>query len=259
MLMDPRGVHDFHGAQRVIVSVHVGVPADVACRRGGESHRGRAIHGDVDVIPLGMRSLWINEDPDTALILSLAPEALREAAQDLPGDPQHLAIHNRFQIRDTVLEHLAWALKAEMDCGFTSGRFFLDSMGAAVASRLVHRHSSFAQKPRLPRGVLPTHKLKQVLAYIEDNLDDGLSLAGVAHVAGLSVSHCQVLFRRSVGQPIHQYVIRRRVERAALLLREGRLPISQVALETGFSHQSHLARHMRRLLGASPRAWKNGA
>jgi AraC family transcriptional regulator len=46
-------------------------------------------------------------------------------------------------------------------------------------------------------------------------------------------------------------VIKRRVERAKTLLGEG-MPISQTALETGFAHQSHLARHMRRLLGVSP-------
>jgi AraC family transcriptional regulator len=39
-----------------------------------------------------------------------------------------------------------------------------------------------------------------------------------------------------------------------LLLGEGAMSISQVALETGFAHQSHLAYHMRRLLGVSPRS-----
>jgi len=44
--------------------------------------------------------------------------------------------------------------------------------------------------------------------------------------------------------------------RAAALLRENKLSISQIALETGFSHQSHLALHMRRVLGVSPKALK---
>ena len=74
----------------------------------------------------------------------------------------------------------------------------------------------------------------------------------IAGVAGLSVSHCKVLFRKSVGMPVHQYVIRRRVERAVMLLRLGKLSVNQIALDTGFSNQSHLAMHLRRVLGTSP-------
>jgi AraC family transcriptional regulator len=56
--------------------------------------------------------------------------------------------------------------------------------------------------------------------------------------------------------PIHQYVIQCRVERAKMLMMRDQLSLSDIAHETGFSHQSHMSRHMRRLLGASPRAMK---
>ena len=92
-----------------------------------------------------------------------------------------------------------------------------------------------------------------MLSYIEDNLSQDLSLQTIADVSGLSASYFKTAFRTSVGHPVHQYVIQRRVERARSLLAEGQLPISQVALETGFAHQSHLAYHMRRLLGVTPK------
>ncbi|HXG90814.1 MAG TPA: AraC family transcriptional regulator [Blastocatellia bacterium] len=100
---------------------------------------------------------------------------------------------------------------------------------------------------------LSGRKLKEVLAFIEDNLSRDVSLANLAAAAGLSVSHFKTVFRESVGMPAHQYVIRRRVERAKGLLGEGNLPISQIAAEVGFAHQSHLAYHMRRVLGLSPK------
>jgi AraC family transcriptional regulator len=53
---------------------------------------------------------------------------------------------------------------------------------------------------------------------------------------------------------VYEYVLRRRVERAQLLLRNHRLSISEIALATGFAHQSHLARHMHRILGHTPSA-----
>ncbi|KYF72421.1 hypothetical protein BE15_48030 [Sorangium cellulosum] len=53
---------------------------------------------------------------------------------------------------------------------------------------------------------------------------------------------------------MHEYVVQRRVERARALLLRGDLPASQVAIEAGFAHQSHMARCMRRVLGVTPTA-----
>jgi AraC family transcriptional regulator len=92
-----------------------------------------------------------------------------------------------------------------------------------------------------------------VFDYIEDNLAENISLGDLAAVVGLSVSHFKVLFREATGISAHQYLIRRRVERAKNLLGESELSISQIATETGFAHQSHLSRHMHRVLGVSPR------
>jgi AraC family transcriptional regulator len=102
------------------------------------------------------------------------------------------------------------------------------------------------------KGGLSGRRLRQLIGFIEDNLGSNLSLETIAQAVGLSASHCKTAFRASLGQPIHQYVIQRRIERARTLLCEGKQSISQIALETGFAHQSHLAFHMRRVLGVSP-------
>jgi AraC family transcriptional regulator len=188
--------------------------------------------------------------------MSLPPELLNTVAEQLEMDSQQIEIRNRFQVRDEQLENIAWALKAEMDCGYPCGRLYLDSLGVAAATRVLLRHSSASREPAKLSGRLPERKLRQVLSYIEDNLSEDLSLRDIAAVAGLSVSHFKSLFRESLGVPAHQYLIRRRVERAKTLLQEDKLPISQIAFETGFAHQSHLARHMRRVLGIAPKAFR---
>ena len=94
--------------------------------------------------------------------------------------------------------------------------------------------------------------MQQVLAFIHGHLGERLTLEAIATQAGLSVSSLKRLSRRSLGQSLHQYIIRKRVERAADLLGNASMPISRVAVETGFSHQSHLASHMRKLLGILP-------
>ena len=66
-----------------------------------------------------------------------------------------------------------------------------------------------------------------------------------------SPSHFAALFSMSVGEPPHRYQIRRRVERAWELLLSGTAP-ADAAVAVGFYDQSHLSRHMRRVLGRSP-------
>lgn len=251
---DPPGLIEVPGLPNTFVSIHTGPSARISCSRGGYNHRGTAVHGDIDIIPAGTPSIWEIKEKDMALLLSLSAELLNTVAEQFDLDPCRVEIINRFQVRDPQLENIGWALKAEMECGYPSGGLYLDSLAVSVAARLVRCHSSASQGPDNQNGQLSGHRLKQVLSYIEENLSQDVSLRDVAAVAGLSVSHFNKLFRESVGVPVHQYLIRRRVECAKSLLGEGKLSISQIALETGFAHQSHLAHHMRRVLGASPKA-----
>jgi len=158
---------------------------------------------------------------------------------------------------DRELELLGWALQREAESGYPSGRIYLDGLTAAMASRLVSRHSSLARKfsPNGNAG-LTGYRLKQVLAFIEEQLTENLSLERIAAVARVSSSHLNTLFRHSMGVAVHQYVIQRRVELAKTLLMKEEKSITEIALEAGFAHQSHLARHMRRMLGLPPRALK---
>jgi len=253
---DPPGVMEVPALPHAYVAIHAGPSVHVACRRGGYRHAGRAVFGDIDIIPMETPSVWEMKGKDTALLMRLSSSLLRAAAEELGMDPARLEIRNRFQMRDEAIENIGWALKAEMEAGYPSGRLYLDGMALSLAARLVRCHSSAALSDRMLNRRMAGARLRRVLAHIEDNLEKDLSLFEIASVAELSVSHFKASFREAMGLPVHQYVIRRRVEHAKRLLREGKLSISQVALEVGFAHQSHLARHMRRLTGVSPRSMR---
>jgi AraC family transcriptional regulator len=249
---DPPGVIHAPARPNAGIVIHVGASVHIACERGGRRYRGLSVHGDVDIIPPGVSSRWEMKERDTALIIGLPPELLRRAAEQADLPSKRLDIVNRFQIRDPQIEHLGWAIKAELEAGYPNGPLYLDSLGVALAIHVMNRHSSRSGPPSRIRGGFSGHKLKRVVAFIEDHTGDDLSLAAIAAVAGLSESHCKAAFRKSVGQPLHRYVVERRIERARALLSEGERSVSQVAAETGFAHASHLARHMKRLLGVSP-------
>lgn len=261
ILSDAPGVVDAPARPDPHLVIHVGRSANVECERGGLRCRGLTIHGDIDIVPAGMASRWLLRDPDTALIIRLSNEVLAAAAGDLGACSDDVVLLNRFRVRDTPIEQLAWAVKAEVDEGFESGDLYLEGLATALASRLIRRYSSasdrFASARPQSDGLSPL-VLRRALDYIEAHLEGAVTIDDVAAVCGLSASHCKEQFRRSTGLPIHQYVIRRRVDRARALLTETSLPVSQVALDAGFCSQSHLARHMRRVLGVSPAAFLAG-
>jgi AraC family transcriptional regulator len=235
-----------------IVCMHIGPSVEVTCDRGGKLRHGREVAGDLDIIPARTPAAWETKQSGTTLVMRVSDELLRSVALELDMDPTNIEIADRFQLRDPFIEHIGWAIKADLDSGGAGGRLFRESLGTALAARLLQRHNRRSLPMRDPKGGLSAWKLKLVISHIEDNLESELSLAEIAKVAGVSVSHLKTLFRRSTGTPVHQYILRRRVERAKLLLQDGSLSIAQIAFATGFAHQSHLARHMRKILGVTP-------
>jgi AraC-like DNA-binding protein len=101
---------------------------------------------------------------------------------------------------------------------------------------------------------------RRVCDYIEGHLDQKIRLDGLATLAGLSTDHFARAFHQSLGAPPHRYVLARRLEQVENMLRETQAPLSEIALATGFSDQSHLARHFRRWAGMTPRQarWSEG-
>jgi len=118
-----------------------------------------------------------------------------------------------------------------------------------------------AAAPEPSRGGLSPAVTRRVCDYIEGHLDEKMRLDGLAALAGLSTDHFARAFHQSVGMPPHTYLLRRRLEHVEHMLRETHAPLSEIALATGFSDQSHLARHFRRWAGMSPRQvrWSGAA
>lgn len=263
---DPAGVLDAPAFESIVLAVHVGAAARITCRRAGQTHTGSAVHGDIDLIPVHTASHWTMHDGnDTALIIALPTAVIDDVATRQELDPRRIELRNRFQMRDPQLENISWALRSEMQTGFPSGRIYTDSLAVSMAARLIAQHSSLAPGQAAATtlaghasgqtGGLGGRRLRQTLAFIEDHLAETseLSLTSIAAQAGISASHLKSAFRTSVGMPVHQYVLERRIDRAKDMLMKGDRTVLEIALATGFSHQGHLARHMRRSAGLTPK------
>jgi transcriptional regulator GlxA family with amidase domain len=74
----------------------------------------------------------------------------------------------------------------------------------------------------------------------------------LARVSGVSPAHFAREFKEAFGVPPHRYLLTRRIERAAALLRDTNLSITEIAFETGWSSLGTFGRVFRDVTGASP-------
>ena len=156
-------------------------------------------------------------------------------------------------MRDAGIEAIGWAIKSDLEADIPSDPLYIDLLANALAVRLIETSANERASAASTVGKrLTSGELKRLTEFVEANLDRKLSLTELAMVAGLSATRLKILFRNSVGMPVHQYVMRRRVEHARALLSTTSTPMSEIALAAGFSHQSHMATSMSRLLGLTP-------
>jgi AraC family transcriptional regulator len=118
-----------------------------------------------------------------------------------------------------------------------------------------HGAAASAAAPVARQGLAPW-QLRRVVAYIDANLETPIQNKDLAAIARLSVFHFNVVFRNSVGDSPHGYIIRRRMERAQGLMLSTEKSLSEIAAECGLADQAHLTRLFRRVVGESPAAWR---
>jgi AraC-like DNA-binding protein len=115
--------------------------------------------------------------------------------------------------------------------------------------RLFERHGNFSPERKQPR--LAPRTVARVLDYLHSMYQHQVRVADLSLAAGVSDTHVIRTFSAATGIPPHAYLVSLRVERAKALLRDGH-PLAAVALDVGFSDQSQLTRHFKRITGVTP-------
>jgi AraC family transcriptional regulator len=186
----------------------------------------------------------------------LGRDFVRRVAAGANIDTDRVEVVDVLNAHDPNAERILTLFLEEVRSGGLGGELYAQSLATALAVHLLREHSSIGDRGRkeLARegsGLSP-RAVKRAMDYVGDNLTSELSLDEIARAAHLSPRHFSRLFRSSTGLSPHQYVIRERVEKAKGLLLNTDLPVGEVALSCGFSHQGHLSRHFVRLTGVTP-------
>src|SRR6202035_3754438 len=99
-------------------------------------------------------------------------------------------------------------------------------------------------------------QLRLVLDFIHEHLDLSVSVFQLARLVDLSPSQFARMFKASTGVSPHRYHLNTRIGKAQeLLLMKGE-GLSTVSAATGLADQSHFTRAFKRVIGATPREWR---
>ena len=111
----------------------------------------------------------------------------------------------------------------------------------------------------LRRGVLAPWQARLIQGYIGANLHGTIRVKDLVQVVQFSPKRFDRIFKASFRCTPHQYVMRRRIERAQSLLLMSDDPLRRIAAECGFVNQSHLSNLFRKMVGEAPGKWRLAA
>ena len=228
---------------------------------GKRRFEGEVLAGETAIIPAG--SSWVcraeGSELPAMLLLYLRPLVVRSAAGDLNFAASEIGLKPQIGFKDKHICHVAMSLLHELNEANVVGRLYADSLATGLAIQLVRRYSSL-RDVHVGHGGMAPHKLRQAISLIDHHLSDEeegrVALRTVARAVSMSYFHFSRAFKQSMGMTATGYIAERRIARAKKMLEETELPISEIALRSGFSSQSHFTTAFRRLAGATPKAFR---
>jgi len=240
-----------------VLAVNAGSGVRVEPRWPGESLPGNEVllPGHFNLFPAAMTYSvrWL--DPAIAVLVEMAPEMV--AAMTGSGDPgERPRLRPLAHRSDAFVTHLALALRDLARDGHPGGTIYGEALGAVLAEHVVRSYSALVPRPHQLRGGLPALVLRRIAEYIDANLQRDITLHELARQAQMSVYHFARAFKHRTGLPPHQYVLRRRIERARSLLSDPVLSVGDVAVRCGFAHHSHFSDTFHRVMGVTPTAYR---
>ena len=157
---------------------------------------------------------------------------------------------------DPVIDRLAHAFVRAEDLGGAFGHCYAESVALAIIARVLARCSNGTSAQASNTSGLAKWRLKRAADFIEANLAEAIGLAEMAEAAGLSRMHFAAQFRAATGMRPHEYLLRRRIERAQHMLTISTSSLVAIAFEVGFKSQSHFTTVFARFVGETPKGWR---
>lgn len=197
------------------------------------------------------------------LVLEMEPDHWNAAIREsFDFDPDAVGFRN--YANDPVAANLGRAgidlLSRDRLTGEAADALAVEAIGLGLLARLAKRLHNEGDRGAgsTVHAALARERLKLALELIEDRLARRLTVSKLAEEVGMSVSGFASAFKLAMDVPVARYITIRRVARAKALLAYSDRMIAEIALDCGFSGQSHLTRVFKEVTGTTPKAFRSG-
>lgn len=158
---------------------------------------------------------------------------------------------------DETVWNLGQALLPALDRPNEIGALYAEHMLLATNTYFAVAFGGMKLRRHPERGGLAAWQLRRATDRMMATLGEDISLNDLAGECGLSLSYFSRAFKKTVGEPPHRWLLRQRVDRAKLLIRETRMTLAEIATACGFADQSHFTRVFGAFNGCSPGLWRH--
>lgn len=117
-------------------------------------------------------------------------------------------------------------------------------------------HHDFVERVHVVRTQKLSREIESACSYIERHIEEELSLASLAAYAGYAEYYFSKKFKREVGMTLAEYLRKKRLEKAAMLLRATDLDVQKIAMRLQFCSQSYFTDSFRKQFGVSPSQYR---
>jgi AraC family transcriptional regulator len=236
-----------HESQFVMMMLQPGV--EHLSIDGAPTERFEYAAGDIALCRRHVVGLVQSRDQMKKLRFELSDLHLSEAAGEANREIELQSIP---KLKDSRIRALMTAVDIERASGFPSGQLFLESIEVALAAVLVQTYSLSIRATRRIKGGLTDVGRRDVIDFVRSRISEDISLTDMAAITGLSATHFSHVFKKSMGESPHHFVLQQRVQYAKELLVSSNLRMIDIALASGFKTQQHFARIFRKMCGLSP-------
>jgi AraC family transcriptional regulator len=245
-----------HRQHIVVMPLGAGCNGELRTSNGLRVRGGPGSSG-VCVIPAGLPHQAQLEGLSEYATIYLEPSVVAAAAE-AAGVSRNVEVIEKYDEADSVVRSVGMALLAELESNGLSSHLYAESLANVLAIQLLRNYTASPIQWSPRTGGLSGRKLLEVKRFIEENYTQELSLEQLAQVAGISRFHFAREFKKMTGASPHQYLLKLRIQHAKALLQNSEVPLIEVGLQSGFSHQSHFTRLFRRFTGTTPQSYRLG-